>query len=559
MTLARGPQVLLDGAAALAARGGAGRTMRENVDAMELLLAAGVVGDGNSVDGSSRTGVPPEDVFLGSPQQITLPPGTTAERPSTGDIGQMRWNTTLGQLEFGSGGSWSGLLTDASGLSKVLLTSQSVAGPVVFNGAMSLGAGGSGNATLTQSGTGNFLVTLGGASSNMDFRTSTGTVMLRLGAAAQIISARKPLQLTGPYTITGAPGTDAAIFMNNTWTGTSSGVSQVNYMQLLQATDNVAVTGLGGVLIGLGVKMTGSGASVLGNRQAGLFTYVLSSTPASPTFPGNTYSALNTKVDLMVPSGGTTITSDLTSTGLHNCFGFNSVAHIGPLATNYRQIVGNEADVWNEAGSTVGDRIGFTIGLIAGSKGTVTRDDVAIAIVGGGPPDDAGADGVNPWRVGYAIGRSGAYPPLGAGSTIMKTIPRQSDPNVTIDAGLDFTQGYNFVNFSIAVPGFSVNGSGTPSFPAPVTKTTSFTMAAGEATVICNGGGTITVTLPAAASFPGQVRTIKTIAAQTVVSASSNVVPLAGGAAGTAILAATAGKWATLQSDGTNWVITSGN
>ena len=87
----------------------------------------------------------------------------------------------------------------------------------------------------------------------------------------------------------------------------------------------------------------------------------------------------------------------------------------------------------------------------------------------------------------------------------------------------------------------------------------SFTMAATETTVICNGAGSITVTLPAAASFTGQWRTIKTIAAQTVVSASSNVVPLAGGAAGTAILAATAGKWVDLQSDGTNWVAMRGN
>jgi hypothetical protein len=37
------------------------------------------------------------------------------------------------------------------------------------------------------------------------------------------------------------------------------------------------------------------------------------------------------------------------------------------------------------------------------------------------------------------------------------------------------------------------------------------------------------------------------------------VVPLAGGAAGTAILAATAGKYATLVSDGTNWIITQAN
>lgn len=89
----------------------------------------------------------------------------------------------------------------------------------------------------------------------------------------------------------------------------------------------------------------------------------------------------------------------------------------------------------------------------------------------------------------------------------------------------------------------------------PVTKTLAFTVAANENWIICNGAGSITVTLPAAASFIGREIMIKTIAAQTVVSASSNVVPLIGGAAGTAILAAAAGNWATLVSDGTNWII----
>lgn len=90
---------------------------------------------------------------------------------------------------------------------------------------------------------------------------------------------------------------------------------------------------------------------------------------------------------------------------------------------------------------------------------------------------------------------------------------------------------------------------------APVTKTGNFTLADTENWIICNGTGTITVTLPAASSWTGREVMIKTIAAFTVVSASSNVVPLAGGAAGTAILAATAGAWATLVSDGTNWII----
>lgn len=90
---------------------------------------------------------------------------------------------------------------------------------------------------------------------------------------------------------------------------------------------------------------------------------------------------------------------------------------------------------------------------------------------------------------------------------------------------------------------------------APVTKTTSFTLAATENWLICNGTATITVTLPAASSWTGREVMIKNIAAFTVVSASSNVVPLSGGAAGTAILPATAGAWATLVSDGTNWII----
>jgi len=63
-----------------------------------------------------------------------------------------------------------------------------------------------------------------------------------------------------------------------------------------------------------------------------------------------------------------------------------------------------------------------------------------------------------------------------------------------------------------------------------------------------------TVTLPAAASFTGRILMVKNVTATAVISASANVVPLGSTTAGTAILAATAGKFAMLQSDGTNWV-----
>jgi hypothetical protein len=71
--------------------------------------------------------------------------------------------------------------------------------------------------------------------------------------------------------------------------------------------------------------------------------------------------------------------------------------------------------------------------------------------------------------------------------------------------------------------------------------------------LLANFAGTVTYTLPTATA--GRQLLVRTITANTVVSASANVVPLAGGAAGTAILAATAGTWALLVSDGTNWEV----
>lgn len=59
------------------------------------------------------------------------------------------------------------------------------------------------------------------------------------------------------------------------------------------------------------------------------------------------------------------------------------------------------------------------------------------------------------------------------------------------------------------------------------------------------------VTLPSAASFPGREIWIRSTGSS-VASASANVVPVAGGQAGTAILAG-AGKWAFLYSDGAVW------
>jgi len=95
-----------------------------------------------------------------------------------------------------------------------------------------------------------------------------------------------------------------------------------------------------------------------------------------------------------------------------------------------------------------------------------------------------------------------------------------------------------------------------PTSSAPVTETADFTVAAGAVWVINNkSGSTCTVTLPSASVYPGRYITFQNYQNQFLVSASSNVVPRAGGGASTAILDDVAGNWATLVSDGTNWVI----
>jgi hypothetical protein len=147
---------------------------------------------------------------------------------------------------------------------------------------------------------------------------------------------------------------------------------------------------------------------------------------------------------------------------------------------------------------------------------------------------------------------------------------------VTLGSGLDLTSGtLSAKDASASVSGI-VNTT-TQSFAGAKTFTNlvgfqraiqrpveSVTVSSASITtsstwVVVNNAGTVTLTFPAASSSTGTEFHIKTITNNSVISASSNIAPLAGGSASTAILSATAGKWATLVSDGTNWVIMQAN
>lgn len=104
----------------------------------------------------------------------------------------------------------------------------------------------------------------------------------------------------------------------------------------------------------------------------------------------------------------------------------------------------------------------------------------------------------------------------------------------------------------------TLSGSVLTTAPSTITAS-SYTQLISDATLIFNGTATQTITLLNPSTFPGKELSIKNIAAFAVNSASSNVVSLGSASAGTAILAAGPGKWATLQSDGTNWIVIAGN
>ena len=119
-------------------------------------------------------------------------------------------------------------------------------------------------------------------------------------------------------------------------------------------------------------------------------------------------------------------------------------------------------------------------------------------------------------------------------------------PSATVNNIVNDASGNVAVGGSIAAKAPSTINAGT------------YSMLAADSSLIFTTTN-CTLTLLSAASYSGRILYVKNITANSVVSASSNVAPIGSATLGTAILAATAGKFAMLQSDGTNWIVMSAN
>jgi hypothetical protein len=137
-----------------------------------------------------------------------------------------------------------------------------------------------------------------------------------------------------------------------------------------------------------------------------------------------------------------------------------------------------------------------------------------------------------------------------AGANVDQRMEGDTDANLFfLDASTDR------IGMGTNSPTTKLQVNGSFGLAAPVTVTTDYTVAASATFIISNRGAQNTLTLPTPADNTGRMLFVLTIQAFAVISASSNVIPRVGGAAGTAILPATDGAWAMLVCTGTAWQI----
>ena len=323
-------------------------------------------------------------------------------------------------------------------------------------------------------------------------------------------------------------------------------------------TNSVAVPTAGAVAYGNGIAYAftgvGSAAQVLTSAGSGTPTW---STPSggSVTSVGLTAPAIFTVTGSPVTSSGT-IAITYSGTAL-------PVANGGTGATTNA----GTAYALKGANADITSITGLTTALSATQGGTAQATYAAGDIIYASAIDTLSklavgttgqvlkvAAGVPSWATDTTVGTVTTVSVVSANGFAGTVATPTTTPAITLTTSITGLLKGNATAISAAVA-----NTDYVSISAPVTKTADFTVADGESYLINNKtGSTCTATLPAASSWSGRVLTFTNYQAQTLVSASSNVVPRAGGAAATAILAATAGVWTTLVSDGTNWLEVAG-
>lgn len=253
-----------------------------------------------------------------------------------------------------------------------------------------------------------------------------------------------------------------------------------------------------------------------------------------PTTRGGTGQSIYTNGQLLI---GNSVTGSLNKNTLTPLAGIQVVNGPGTITIENTGVTSVTAGPGIDIDVGVGDIVVSNTGVLSFSGGSTgltptiaTAGDVTLA--GTLDVNNGGTGQISYTNGQLLIGNS-------AGNTLAKS-------TLTAGSGVAITNGAGSITIAT---------NGTVVTSAPVTKTADFTVGATDTWIINNkSGSTCVVTLPSPSTNTGRVLYFQNYQAQLLNSATSNVVPRAGGAAGTAILSNTAGDTTTLVSDGTNWI-----
>jgi len=369
--------------------------------------------------------------------------------------------------------------------------------------------------------------------------------------------------------------TAVSVASSNGFAGTSSG----------GATPALTLTtSITGLLYGNGTALAAATISAPLSYSAGTLSIPVATASANGYLSSTDWTTFNNK-------GSGTVTSVTGTAPVVSSGGATpAISMAAANTTTNGYLTSTDWNTFNNKGSGSVTSVSFTGGLITVATATTTPA-LTVAGTSGGIPYFSSA---STWASSAALTQYGVVYGGGAGATPVATAAGTTGQVLTATTGgaptwaAPATSGTVTSVSVVSANGFAgtvatatttpaitlttsitglLKGNGTAisaavantdymGVGAPVTKTADFTVANGEIWYINNkSGSTCTVTLPAASSWTGRTLTFKNMQAQTLVSASSNVVPIDSTSAGTAILLAVVGNWATMVSDGTNWII----
>lgn len=405
------------------------------------------------------------------------------------------------------------------------------------------------------------------ASANTNVTISADQVLISPNATPNVIVvADTGATVTGNVDISG--NTNVA---NLTATGT------ISTTDIASGTSNIRLLNSGNIV----VSSAGS-ANVLTVASGGVITtgYLtvtgnvnVANIGASGTIVANTIAFGNTNIKLAINSnislsvGGTAnvVVVSTTGTALAGNVTVGNLSTVAGTVTSNTTVT-NLVTSGQMANGTSNVRVASNANItlsVAGVPNVVTVNETATAITG-----NISTTG-NANITGYVSATGQLISTLANGTAPLVVTSTTQVANLNVATAGSLINGNSNVQVAananvtissvgnaniLTVTGTGIVVSGSIKTSAPATKTGDFTVGINENWLVLNGVGVITVTLPSASAYVGRAITLKTITAQPVNSNASNVVPINTDVPGASILDGTDGEWATLVSDGTNWI-----